>query len=64
MLGFINHLLSYLDPGASNLIVQMLIAGCIGALALFRRAISGIFYKKRCDVSKKILKKESDNKTE
>lgn len=63
MLSFTNHILSYLDPGASNLIVQLLIAGCIGALGMFRRAISGIFYKKRCDVPKKILKKESNNKT-
>ena len=64
MLEFTNCLLSYLDPGASSLIVQMLIAGCIGVLAVFRRAISSVFHKKRYDISKKSVEKDGDNKTD
>ena len=39
--------LSYIDPGAGSLILQMVIASCIGAVAVFRRAIFGVFGKKR-----------------
>ena len=31
--------LAYIDPGSGTLLVQMLIAGALGALAFFRNAI-------------------------
>ena len=36
-------LLAYIDPGSGALLVQMLIAGALGAMAFFRRAIFGVF---------------------
>ena len=43
------YLLAYIDPGSGTLLVQMLIAGLIGATAFFRQAIFGFFgfFKKK-----------------
>lgn len=59
--------LSYIDPGAGSLIVQILIASSLGALAVFRRAIFGFFGKKppndaRQGVSNKSLGEKRDDK--
>lgn len=40
----------YIDPGAGTLIVQMFIASCVGAVAMFRRTIFGFFGKKSAPV--------------
>ena len=32
-------LLAYIDPGSGSLVLQMIIAGVVGALAFFRHAI-------------------------
>ncbi len=35
--------LAYIDPGTGSLVLQMLIAGIVGALTFFRGAIFGFF---------------------
>lgn len=35
--------LAYIDPGTGSLVLQMLIAGIVGALAFFRQTIFGFF---------------------
>ncbi len=36
-------LLAYIDPGSGSLLLQMLLAGVLGAAAYFRTAIFGFF---------------------
>ena len=38
-------LLSYIDPGTGSFLLQMLIAGTVGAIAYFRKAVFGIFHR-------------------
>jgi hypothetical protein len=40
-------LLSYIDPGTGSFLVQMLIAGTVGAVAYFRKAVFGIFRRNK-----------------
>ena len=68
MLGAQEFFLGYIDPGAGSLVLQMVIASCIGAAAVFRRAIFGFFAKKpandgRDDGSKTSLGGKRDDKT-
>ncbi len=46
MLDFQNLFLSYVDPGAGSLVVQILIASFFGGVAAFRRSIAGWFRNK------------------
>ncbi len=41
-------LIGYIDPGAGSLLLQMLIAGAVGAVTFFRRSILGFlcFWKR------------------
>ena len=35
-------ILAYIDPGAGALLLQALVAGGVGAVAIFRRTLTGI----------------------
>ena len=39
--------LAYVDPGTGSLILQMIIAGIVGVAAFFRKAIFGIFKRRK-----------------
>ncbi len=41
-------LIGYIDPGAGSLLLQMLVAGVIGAVTFFRRSVMGFlcFWKR------------------
>lgn len=36
-------LLAYIDPGSGSLLIQFLLAGCVGGLAFFHRQIVGLY---------------------
>jgi len=46
--------LAYIDPGAGSLVLQMVIAGILGALAFFRGAIANVvgFFRGKKEKSK------------
>jgi hypothetical protein len=63
MLEYQKCILGYIDPGAGSLIVQMLIASCIGTITVFRRAIFGFFGKKSNKAAKDVVGDKSLGKT-
>ncbi len=39
--------LAYIDPGTGSMLLQLIIAGAVGAVAYFRKFIFGLFRKRR-----------------
>jgi hypothetical protein len=40
-----NFVLAYIDPGSGALLLQALVAGAVGAIAIFRNAFQGLASK-------------------
>ena len=38
--------LAYIDPGTGSMLLQLIIAGAVGAVAYFRKFIFGLFRKR------------------
>jgi hypothetical protein len=39
--------LAYIDPGAGSMLLQVIIAGAVGAVAYFRKFIFGLFRRRQ-----------------
>jgi hypothetical protein len=39
--------LAYIDPGTGSMLLQLIIAGAVGAVAYFRKFIFGLFRKRQ-----------------
>jgi hypothetical protein len=44
-----SSLLAYIDPGTGSFLLQMLIAGIVGAVAYFRKAVFGLFHRNKAN---------------
>jgi hypothetical protein len=62
MIDFSKSYIGYIDPGAGSLIVQMVMASCIGTVVMLRRAIFGNFWRKTTKDCKKAVVTKSQRK--
>ena len=45
--------LAYIDPGSGSILIQVVLASCIGGIAVFWQRIKALFSGKRPDAAKK-----------
>lgn len=46
-------ILGYIDPGSGSILIQVILASCIGGIAVFWQKIKALFGFKKPDVSQK-----------
>ena len=46
-------ILAYIDPGSGSILIQVILASCIGGIAVFWSKIKGLFSRKKSDDPRK-----------
>jgi hypothetical protein len=45
-------ILAYIDPGSGSILIQVILASCIGGIAMFWNKIKSLFIRKKPDAPK------------
>ncbi len=46
-------ILAYIDPGSGSILIQVILASCIGGIAVFWQKIKALFTRKKPDEPRK-----------